>query len=322
MRSILYAATLLVTLAACAPPNGGGRMVADENVNQANFYADIQAIKSRQQEMRQRLDDLENRLGGAREGASLDDLGARLARLEEAVTRIASTLSIDAGLRGPAAAAPSAAQSYPGASPGSSSQSYPGASPGYSNSQPYPGASPGYPGGPPGYSNPAYGGYQSSSGPGYPNSSQGYNQGYAPGGMDGAPTGPITMGPNSDDPAEAIYNMGMEAYNAHNYDRAMSLYAEMLKTYPTHRLAPNALFWQAEANYQSGDFARTALLCDDLVKKYPQNPLVPSAMLKQAAAFKRLGKPKPAKILLQDVVQRFPGSPEARSAQALLKDIR
>lgn len=274
MHRILPALALLALLsglAACAP--SGGKAVADENVAQANFYADIQSMKSRQQEMRRRLEELESRLGGQGEGASMDDLNARLARLEDAVSRIASTLSIDAGLRAPSTVSPSTSPAYPG------------------TSQP----APAYPGGP---------------------------LSYGPGASEDAPTGPITMGPSSNDPAEAIYNMGMEAYNARNYDRAMSLYAEMLKTYPTHRLAPNALFWQAEANFQSGDFARTALLCDDLVKKYPHNPLVPSAMLKQAAAFKRLGKPQPAKILLQDVVQRFPGTPEARSAQAQLKDLR
>jgi len=275
---------LLAGLAACAP-SGNGKTVADQDVNQANFYADIQAMKSRQQEMRRRLEDLESRLGGPGQGASLDDLNQRMARLEDAVSRIAATLSIDVGLRTPAAA--SQATSQPAL------PAYPGAP------QAYPEGPQAYPGGPQDYSEAP--------------------QGYSP---EAQPAGPITMGPSSNDPAESIYNMGMEAYNAHNFDRAMSLFAEMLKTYPTHRLAPNALFWQAEANFQAGDFARTALLCDDLVKKYPNNPLVPSAMLKQAAAFKRLGKPQPAKILLQDVAKRYPGSPEARSAQAQLKDMR
>jgi len=141
-------------------------------------------------------------------------------------------------------------------------------------------------------------------------------------GSETPPAGPIAMGPDSSDPAEAIYNMGMESYNRREYDRANTLFAELLKSYPSSRQAAGALFWQAESNYQQGDYGRAALLCQDLIQKYPSNPMVPSAMLKQAQSFRKLGKVKAAKILLQDVVKRYPASPEARSAQATLRELR
>lgn len=136
------------------------------------------------------------------------------------------------------------------------------------------------------------------------------------------PAGPITMGPDSTDPAEAIYNMGMEAYNRREYDRANTLFSELLKSYPSSRQAPGALYWQAESNYQQGDYGRAALLCQDLIQKHPNHPLAPSAMIKQAQSFRKLGKAKAAGILLEDVARRYPGSPEAASAQALLRELR
>jgi tol-pal system protein YbgF len=136
------------------------------------------------------------------------------------------------------------------------------------------------------------------------------------------PAGPISMGPTSTDPAEAIYNMAMEAYNQRDLDRANSLFSELLKSYPASRQAPDALFWQAETNSQQGDYARAALICQELIQKFPNHPLVPSAMLKQALCFNKMGKGQAAKILLQEVVKRYPNGPEARSAQAQLKDLR
>jgi tol-pal system protein YbgF len=135
------------------------------------------------------------------------------------------------------------------------------------------------------------------------------------------PAGPISMGPSSSDPAEAIYNMAMEAYNQRDLDRANSLFSEMLKSYPAARQSPDALFWQAETNAQQGDYGRAALICQDLIQKYPNHPLVPAAMLKQALCFRKLGKGQAARILLQDVVKHYPGTPEARSAQGQLRDM-
>lgn len=145
---------------------------------------------------------------------------------------------------------------------------------------------------------------------------------YAPYAAETPPAGPITMGPDSTDPAEAIYNMGMEAYNRREYDRANTLFSELLKSYPSSRQAPGALYWQAEANYQQGDYGRAALLCQDLIQKHPNHPLASSAMIKQAQSFRKLGKAKAARILLEDVARRYPGSPEAVSAQALLRELR
>jgi len=124
------------------------------------------------------------------------------------------------------------------------------------------------------------------------------------------------------DPAEMIYNLGMEAFNAQNYDRAVSLFEDMVKTYPTDRRVPSALLWQAEAYSQQGDPARTALICQDLIQKYPNSPVVPQAMLKQAQGFKKLGRNQAARIILEDLVKRFPGSAEARIAQQQIPGLR
>lgn len=257
-------------LAGCAA-EPSRQTIPAEQLSQADAQADLTALKSRVQEMRARIDELEGVQGKAGRGVTLDEVNRRLALLEETVSRMAATLGVDAGSRAPSA----------------------------SSGTPVPGG----PGGP-GYGQaPARGG----------------SPGYDP---DAPPVAPITMGQAGNDPAEAIQNMAMESFNQRDYNRANSLFSELLKSYPNSRQAPNALFWQAETNFQQGDYARAALICQDLIQKYPNNPLVPSAMLKQALSFRKLGKLQAARILLQDVEKRYPGTPEARSAQMQLRDLR
>jgi tol-pal system protein YbgF len=253
MKSVVVILTALA-LASCAPSS---KPIDQEQLAQANMQADMNSLKSRSQEMRMRLEEIESILGRQGRGFTLEDVNKRLAQLEETVARMAATLGVDAGTRAPSSAGP-------------------------------------------GFSTP----------------------GQAPSLSDTAPVGPITMGPDSTDPAEAIYNMAMEAYNQRDYDRSNTLFSELVKSYPSSRQTPNALFWQAESNYQQGDYARAALICQDLIQKYPSHPMAPSAMLKQGLCFRKLGKVQAAKIVFQDVTKRFPGSPEARSAQTQLRELR
>ncbi|WP_243439228.1 tol-pal system protein YbgF [Fundidesulfovibrio soli] len=305
MNRIIPAALLLCALSACAP----ARSVDDQQMAQANAVADINAIKSKQQETRMRLEELESRLGDRGDANSLQDLNARVSRLEETVARIAATLGVDTGARAPSAPPQGA---YP--SPG-----YP-SGPSVAPSAPPTGA---YQSGPSGgrYPDTYQGGYVAPSGnPGYRSGTPAYDD------EDRPPNLPPASGryqePTTTDPAEAVYNMAMESFNQRDYERANSLYSELLKSYPNSRQAPGALFWQAEINFQQGDFARSALLCQDLIQKYPSSTMVPAAMLKQGLAFRKLNKNQAAKILFQDVVQRYPNSPEARSAQIQLREIK
>ncbi|MFP5240580.1 MAG: tol-pal system protein YbgF [Acidobacteriota bacterium] len=325
MNRIIPAALLLCALAACAP----ARSVDDQQMAQANAAADINAIKSKQQETRMRLEELEGRLGDRGDANTLQDLNARVSRLEETVARIAATLGVDTGARAPSAPLQGG---YPAS--GYPSSGYPSGPPSAPPSGAYQGGPSGaYQGGPSGA--PSGGRYPDTYQGGYvaPSGSQGYGSGspaYDADDEDRPPSLPPTSGrspsyggePSSTDPAEAVYNMAMESFNQRDYDRANSLYSELLKSYPNSKQAPGALFWQAEISFQQGDFARSALLCQDLIQKYPSSNMVPAAMLKQGLAFRRLGKNPAAKILFQDVVKRFPNSPEARSAQIQLREIK
>ncbi|GAB6037191.1 hypothetical protein JCM15519_17500 [Fundidesulfovibrio butyratiphilus] len=293
----LAVAALALALAGCA-----NQKIPDENVTQANLYADVNALKSRTQELRRSVEALEARTGGKNADVSLEDVNARLTRLESVVTRLAQALSLDVGQSALGPGAP--------AGPGTTNEA-PARSDVSQSAMTAAGSEPASPAGsyaPQG---------QSERGDEYaPDTAETRRP------ADDASQAVETAARTAATPAEGIYNLAMEAYNARDYAKAAGLFAEMLRAYPGDRLAPSALFWQADSFYQQGDYARTALLCQDVIQKYPGHSLAASAMLKQAQAFRRLGRDQAARIVLQEVVKRYPGSAEARSAQAQLGGTR
>lgn len=300
-------ASLLLAAAALAGLMSGcvSQKIPDENVAQANLYADLNALKSRTQDLRRSVENLEARTGGKNADVSLEDINARLTRLESVVTRMAQALSLDVGQSslGPGApSGPGATTETPARSEASQSALTAGIAEPSGPASTYE---------PPARTDQTDDEYAARP----PEARQPYSHSDADLSAQSAARTAAT-------PAEGVYNLAMEAYNARDYAKAGGLFAEMLRSYPGDRLAPSALFWQADSYYQQGDYARTALLCQDVIQKYPGHTLAASAMLKQAQAFKRLGRDQAARIVLQDVIKRYPGSAEARSAQAQLGGAR
>ena len=122
------------------------------------------------------------------------------------------------------------------------------------------------------------------------------------------------------DIAKALYDAGIQAFNARNYSNALKSFSDFTDTYPKHRLISNAWFWRGECQYQLGEFPAAALDYEQVISKFPKSGKLASAYLKQGMCFIKAGKKEAAKIRLQELVKKFPKSPEATRAKQLMKD--
>ena len=106
------------------------------------------------------------------------------------------------------------------------------------------------------------------------------------------------------------------------YPEAIKALTAFLKKYPQSRLADNAQYWLAEANYVSQNNAAALEEFQKLIEQYPNSPKVSGALLKigylQAAA----GKKELAKKALNEVISRYPGSSAATMAKKRLQQIQ
>ncbi len=122
------------------------------------------------------------------------------------------------------------------------------------------------------------------------------------------------------DIAKALYDAGIQAFNARNYSSALKSFSDFTDTYPKHRLISNAWFWRGECQYQLGEYPAAALDYEQVISKFPKSGKVASAYLKQGMCFIKANKKDAAKIRLEELVKKFPKSPEATRAKQLMKD--
>lgn len=122
------------------------------------------------------------------------------------------------------------------------------------------------------------------------------------------------------DIAKALYDNGVQSFNARNYKQSLKSFSDFTDTYPKHKLISNAWFWRGECNYQLGNYPAAALDYEQVISKYASSGKAPSAYLKQGMCFIKAGKKDAAKVRLQELIKKFPKSAEAKRATQLMKD--
>ncbi len=117
----------------------------------------------------------------------------------------------------------------------------------------------------------------------------------------------------------ALFDAGVNAYNARKYDEAQRSFNDFLKNYKDHSQAPEAQYYLAECYFQRNQFADAALAYDAVIKKYPKSSSAPGAYLKQGISFSKLNQSAAAKARLEELIKKYPNSPEAARAKTFLK---
>lgn len=118
------------------------------------------------------------------------------------------------------------------------------------------------------------------------------------------------------DIAKALYDNGVQSFNARNYKQALKSFSDFTDTYGKHKLVSNAWFWRGECNYQLGNFPAAALDYEQVISKYGSSGKAASAYLKQGMCFIKAGKKDAAKVRLQELIKKFPKSPEATALRS------
>jgi tol-pal system protein YbgF len=106
------------------------------------------------------------------------------------------------------------------------------------------------------------------------------------------------------------------------YADAITALSAFLKQYPNSKLADNAQYWLAEANYVSQKNDAALQEFQKVVDLYPNSPKVAGALLKIGYLQHASGQTDQAKQTLQSVVQRFSNSAAANMAQKRLQRIK
>jgi len=106
------------------------------------------------------------------------------------------------------------------------------------------------------------------------------------------------------------------------YPEAIKALSAFLQKYPQSKLADNAQYWLAEANYVSQQNDVALVEFNKVVVLYPNSPKVSGALLKIGYLQHAAGNNAEAEKALKKVINNFPGSSAASMAEKRLKRIQ
>lgn len=117
----------------------------------------------------------------------------------------------------------------------------------------------------------------------------------------------------------ALYDAGLNAFTARKYDEAQRSFADFMKNYPTHSMAPDAQYYLAECYFQRNQFPDAALAYDTVITKFAKSSRAPGAYLKQGICFSKMNQKAAARARMNELIKKYPNSPEAARAKNFLK---
>lgn len=254
---------------------------------QADMWNQVQTMRQELNALKGQVDDLKN-VGGAR--ALVERVNRHDAALRQVETSMALNLNLGESLPAlPAAAATGAASAatVPAASPANAAQDA-------ANMNPYASGA---------------------------NFAPGQTSAAASGSTWGQPSPqpqPATPAPQKDI-SLALYDAGLNAFNARRYDEAQRSFSDFMKNYGSHSMAPEAQYYLAECYFQRNQFADAALAYDTVITKYSKSSKAPAAYLKQGICFSKINQGAAAKSRLNELIRKYPNSAEAARAKTFLK---
>jgi tol-pal system protein YbgF len=92
--------------------------------------------------------------------------------------------------------------------------------------------------------------------------------------------------------------------------------------YPQSPYQPTARYWLGNALYAQRDYKGSTAIWQDLVKSYPTHPRAPEALLAIANNQIEQGQKAAAKQTLQQIISQYAGTEVAQTAQSKMSQVK
>ena len=118
---------------------------------------------------------------------------------------------------------------------------------------------------------------------------------------------------------ESAYQAAFDALKQGQYERSGQLFNDFVRTYPSHELTDNAMYWLGESYYVTQNYDTALATFRELIQRFPAGEKTPDAELKIGYCLYELGQVEEARAALDGVVSRYPDSTVARLADSRLR---
>lgn len=119
----------------------------------------------------------------------------------------------------------------------------------------------------------------------------------------------VTGAETGDLDAAGLYEQGFGEIKSGDYAAAEKSFAMFMKKYPTHALAPNALYWLGETYYVRKDYDKATRAFAEAYQKFPDGPKAADNLLKLGMSLAAKGEKDNACVALAQLKKQYPNGP-------------
>lgn len=117
--------------------------------------------------------------------------------------------------------------------------------------------------------------------------------------------------PKQEQDVNKVYQQGLEAFNAGQYDKAEANFSDVLNRFAQDKLAANAQYWLGEVYYAQKNYAKAAVAFGKGYEKYKDGAKGAESLYKLGMAMNQLNKKDEACAALTNVAKEFPKADKA-----------
>lgn len=107
-----------------------------------------------------------------------------------------------------------------------------------------------------------------------------------------------------------------------NYQGAITAFQGFVARYPKSTLAPRALYWIGDSQFNLRDFKAAIASQQKLLSAYPDSSSVPDALLNMASAQLEAGDSAAARKTMDGLIAKYPASEAAEKARRRVANLR
>jgi len=120
--------------------------------------------------------------------------------------------------------------------------------------------------------------------------------------------------PQSQFTADIYWELGAEAYNRKEYDKALDYFQRLILHFPEGHQTPQAFYYKADCYFLKGDFKSAVNTFKNFIINYPQDPLVQDSRFKLAVSYFSLKDYGESAVAFNNFQEAHPSDPKARDS--------
>lgn len=125
----------------------------------------------------------------------------------------------------------------------------------------------------------------------------------------------------SDRDAKKLYSESYDHVKARRYEKAITGFTQFVERFPNHSYADNAVYWMGECYYDRGLWLKALSLFQQVISSYPLGNKSPDAMLKLGLCHQQLRNYSQARDVLTQLTQIYADNPVASIAKTRLEQL-